>query len=135
MAQLKQVLGYFKKKIWTGQKYWITHVTNLHVISTLKVSKFWKNVYKSGEIQTWYNAFMKRLPVRKRELLQTVTYIAIKEGLTCIITIETVMCIIQRRKYHLHNCNRNSHLHNYNKNFQPHLRCRKCHLHMCCRNF
>ena len=39
------------------QKYWITLVTNLHIISTLKVSQFWKNVYKSGAIQTWYNTF------------------------------------------------------------------------------
>ena len=65
-------------------------------------------------MQTWYNAFkcflvnfIKRLSVRKRnmELLhETVTYIAIKERLTYIITIETVMCIMHCRKYHLHNC-------------------------------
>ena len=29
-----------------------TLVTNLHIISTLKESQFWKNVYNSGEIQT-----------------------------------------------------------------------------------
>ena len=59
--------------------------------------------------------------LEKRTLLETVTYIAIKERLVCIITIETVMCIMHFRKYHLHNCNRNSHLHKYNKNGQPHL--------------
>ena len=51
--------------------------------------------------------YKKRLSVRKRnmELLhETVTYIAIKERLTYIITIETVMCIMHCRKYHLHNC-------------------------------
>ena len=51
--------------------------------------------------------YEKRLSVRERNmksLLQTVTYIAIKERVTCIITIETVMCIMHCRKYHLHNC-------------------------------
>ena len=33
------------------------HIDNLFIISTLKVSSFWKNVYNSGKIQTWYNAF------------------------------------------------------------------------------
>ena len=37
--------------------------------------------------------------------------------LPCIITIETVMCIMNCRKYHMHNYNRNSHLHNQNKIF------------------
>ena len=27
-------------------------VTNLHILPTLKVSEFWKNVYKSDEMQT-----------------------------------------------------------------------------------
>ena len=52
---------------------------------------------------------MERLPVRERNmnlLLETVIYIAIKERVTCIITIETVICIMHCRKYHLHNCNR-----------------------------
>ena len=48
-------------------------------------------------------------------LLETVTYIAIKERITCIIAMETVMYIMHCRKYHLHNCNKDSHLHNYNK--------------------
>ena len=39
------------------QKHQITIVTNLYIISTLKVSWFWKIVYKSGEIQAWYNVF------------------------------------------------------------------------------
>ena len=52
--------------------------------------------------------YEKRLSVRERNmklLLETVTYIAIKERVTCIIAIETVMCIMHYRKYHLHNCN------------------------------
>ena len=62
--------------------------------------------------------YEKRLSVRERNmklLLETVTYIAIKERLTCIITIETVMCIMHCRKYHQHNCSRNSHLDNHIK--------------------
>ena len=43
------------------QKYWITYVTNLYIIFTLKVSSFWKNVYKSGEMQNYFLInFMKR---------------------------------------------------------------------------
>ena len=82
--------------------------------------------------------YEKRLSVRKRNmkfLLETVTYIAIKERVPCIIAIEMVMFIMHCRKYHLHNCNRDSHLHNYSKNCHPHILCRNCHLHMCCRNF
>ena len=60
-------------------------------------------------------------------LLETVTYITITE------TLEKVMCIIQCRKHHPHNCNRDSHLHNYNKNCHPHIRCRNCHLHKNCK--
>ena len=45
--------------------------------------------------------------------LETVTYIAIKERVTPIITIETVTCLMHYRKYHLHNCGRDSNLHNY----------------------
>ena len=40
--------------------------------------------------------YEKRLSVREsymKLLPETVTYIAIKEKVTCIITIETVMCI------------------------------------------
>ena len=68
-------------------------------------------------------------------LLETVTYIAIKERFTHIITIETATCIMHHRKYHLHNCDRDSNLHNYNKNCHPLIRCRNYHPHMCCRNF
>ena len=53
--------------------------------------------------------YEKMLSVRERNmklLLETVTYIAIKERVTCIITMETVMCIMHCRKYHPHNCNR-----------------------------
>ena len=62
--------------------------------------------------------YEKRLSVRERNmklLPETVTYLAIKERVTCIITIETLMCIMHYRKYHLHNCSRDFHLHNYNK--------------------
>ena len=53
--------------------------------------------------------YEKRLPFRERNLkllLETVTYIAVKERVTCIITIETVKCIMHCRKYHPHNCYR-----------------------------
>ena len=62
--------------------------------------------------------YEQRLSVRERNmklLLETVTYIAIKERVICIIAMETVMRIMHCRKYHLHNCNRDSHLHNYKK--------------------
>ena len=39
-------------------------------------------------------------------LLENVTYMTIKERVTCIITTNTVMCIMHCRKDHLHNCNR-----------------------------
>ena len=48
-------------------------------------------------------------------LLEAVTYMATTETATCIITIEIVMCIMQCRKYYLHDCNRDSHLHNFSK--------------------
>ena len=52
-------------------------------------------------------------------LLETFTYVAIKERVTCIITIETVMYIVHCRKYHPHNCKTDSHLHYYNKKLSP----------------
>ena len=73
--------------------------------------------------------YEERLSVRERNMkliLETITYIDIKERVTDIIAIETAMYIMHSRKYHLHNCNRDSYLHNDNKN---------CHPHMCCRNF
>ena len=39
------------------QKCWMFLLTDLYIISTHKVSEFWKNIYKSGEMQTRYNAF------------------------------------------------------------------------------
>ena len=45
--------------------------------------------------------YEKRLSVRDRNmklLLETATYIAIKERVTCIITIKTVMCIMLCKK-------------------------------------
>ena len=39
---------------------------------------------------------------------------------------ETIMCIMQCRKYHLQN---------YNENCHRHICCRNCYLHMCCRYF
>ena len=46
--------------------------------------------------------FQHRSPYMKL-LLATVTYIAIKERVTCIIAIETIMYIMHCRKSHLHN--------------------------------
>ena len=71
--------------------------------------------------------YEKRLSVRERNmklLLETVTYVAIKERATCIITMETVICIMPCRKYNLHNCKRDSRLLNYNKSYHPHICCR-----------
>ena len=34
------------------QKYWMTLLTDLYIIFTCKVSQFWKNIHKSGEMQT-----------------------------------------------------------------------------------
>ena len=85
---------------------------------------FWSILWKGASGQF----YEKRLLVRERYmklLLETVTYIAIKERVTCIITMQTVMRIMLCRKYHLHKCNRDTHLDNYNKN---------CHPHICCRN-
>ena len=68
--------------------------------------------------------YEKRQSVRERNmklLLETVTYTAIKERVTCIIAIETVMCIMHHRKYRLYNCNRDSYLHNFNKHCHPHI--------------
>ena len=48
-------------------------------------------------------------------LIKTVTYISIKERVTCIITTETVMGEMHCRKSHRHNYKRDSHLHNYNE--------------------
>ena len=80
--------------------------------------------------------YEKRLSVTERNmklLLETVTYIAIKERFTCIITMETIMCIIYCWKYHLHNCNRDSNLQNCNKSFAYVLQnCnRNSHMHNC----
>ena len=65
-------------------------------------------------MQTWYNAFkcflinfMKRGCQLENEYMK--------------LLLETVMCIMHCRKYHLHNCNRDSHLYNYNKNCYPHI--------------
>ena len=50
-------------------------------------------------------------------LLETVTYIARTETVTCITTIEIViMCIIHCRKYYLHDCDRDPRLHSFNIN-------------------
>ena len=61
-------------------------------------------------------------------LLEAVTYMAAMETATCIITKEIVMCIMQCRKYHLHDCNKDS-LHNFSKNCHPHIWCRIFHWH------
>ena len=101
-------------------------------------------IYPFLEIQdvpTFHRSMLKQfyeewLSVRERNMkLLLETYIAIKVRVTRIIAMETVMCIMHCRKYHLHNCNRVSHLHNYNENCLLHICCRNCYLHMCCRNF
>ena len=64
-------------------------------------------------LNVFWSFYEKRLSFRERNmklLLETVTYIAIKERVTCIITIDTVTFIMHCRKYHLHNCNRVSHV-------------------------
>ena len=85
------------------QKYWITLVTNLYIISTLKYLNFGRmftKVVKSKPDIVPLNVFgsiLRKEGVRERNmklLLETVTYIAIKESVTCITTIETVMCIM-----------------------------------------
>ena len=83
---------------------------------------FWSILWKGASGQF----YEKRLLVRERYmklLLETFTYIAIKERVTCIITMQTVMRIMLCRKYHLHKCNRDTHLDNYNKNCHPHICC------------
>ena len=67
-------------------------------------------------------------------LLQAVTYIATTVTITCITTIEIVMCIVHCRKYYLHDCNRDPHVHSFNKNGHSDIYCRNFHLHKCCRN-
>ena len=67
--------------------------------------------------------YEKWMSVRERNinfLLKAVTYMATMETVTCIITTEIVMCIMQCRKYHLHDCNKDS-LHNFSKNCHPHI--------------
>ena len=64
----------------------------------------------------WSNLWT--MDVRERNtklLLEAVTHMATTETTTYIITIEIVMYIMHRRKYHLHECNRDSHLQNFNK--------------------
>ena len=46
-------------------------------------------------------------------LLETVTYIATTETVTCKIAIEIVMCIMHCRKYPLHDGNKDSHLYDF----------------------
>ena len=72
-------------------------------------------------MENWYNAFksflvsfMKRGCQFEKGIwnccLKFLPHLhSYKERVTCIITTETVMCIIHSRKYHLHNCNRESH--------------------------
>ena len=52
--------------------------------------------------------YEERLSVRERNmrfLPETVTYIALKDRVSCIIAMETVMCIMHYRKYPLHSSN------------------------------
>ena len=75
-----------------------------------------------------------KVSVRERnikQLLETVTYIAITETVTSIIITETVTCIKHCRNYHLYNCNRkhcrNYHLHDCNRDFKLHNYIKNCH--------
>ena len=63
-------------------------------------------------MQTRYNVFKccqfyeKWVSFREMDiklLLETATYIATTEIITCIIKIKVVMCVMHCRKYHLHN--------------------------------
>ena len=75
--------------------------------------------------------------VRERNIklfFETVIYRAITGTVTCIITIETVTCIMHCGKYHLYNLQQSFHLLNYNKNCHPHIRFRNCNLDKC-KNF
>ena len=101
----------------------MTLLIDLSIISSLKVSQLWKNIHKSGEMQTWYIDFkcfavnLQNVGLRERNiklLLETFTYVAITETVTCAIKIETVMWIMHCRKCHLHNYNRDSYLRSYN---------------------
>ena len=131
------------------QKYLMNLLSDFYINSTYKVSSFWKNIYWSGEMQSWYNAFCllmfscqfyeKWVSVRERNirlLLETVTYIATTETVTCIITIEIVMCILHCRKYYLHDWRlaTETHMHIFNKNCHPHSCLRNFHLHNCNKN-
>ena len=63
--------------------------------------------------------YEKWVSVRERNiklLPEIVTYMAATETVTCITTIEIVMCIMHCRKYYLHDCNRDPLLHSFNKN-------------------
>ena len=86
--------------------------------------------------------YEKCVSVRERNiklLLETVAYMTIRETVTCIITIEIVMCIMHCRKHYLHDymllALHYSHVHNSNKNCYPYIFCRNFQLHKCCRNF
>ena len=68
--------------------------------------------------------YEKWMSVRERNinlLLEAVTYMATMEIVTSIITMEIVMCIMQCRKYHLHDWKRDSRLHNFGKNCHSHI--------------
>ena len=118
------------------QRYWMTLLTNLYIISSLKASKFWKNIYESGKMQTWYNVFkcflVKLWKVgvieRNKKLLpETITYIIATERSTNITVTESTTCIIATELQNLDNCNRRCHLHNCYRKYQLHSSNRNCH--------
>ena len=80
------------------QKSWMTLLTNLYTITTLKVYYFWKNFHESSEMQTWYNAFQCFLVNFMKSGYQ------FEKGRNCHLHFWNC---------HLHSYKRNSHLHNY----------------------
>ena len=121
----------------------MTLLTDFYINSTHKIS-FWRIFIKVAKCKLdimpfifLVNFFEKWISVRERNinlLLEAVTYVGTTETVTRIIAIETVMCIMHCRKYHLHDYNRDSYLHNFNKNCHPHICYRNFHWHKCCRS-
>ena len=125
-------------------------LTDLHIISTQKVSEFWKNIYKR-----WWNANL--IQCLKKSFLVNF----MKSGCqfatwNCHIhnykrnshlyiynktshvhnVLQKIQPVHYSLKYssHVHNCNRHSHLHHFNKNCHPHICCIKFHRLNCCWN-
>ena len=71
----------------------------------------WEWASESVPLNIFRSILKKLVSVWERNiklLVEIVNYIAIIKTVICTIWIETVMCIIHCRKYHLHNCNPDS---------------------------